>query len=78
MKSTIINGTEFTEITYRYEGEEMPGLLIHDLNDANRDGDMIIGNGCTLPENETEAETILANETGETCFHLDGDVYVVE
>ena len=36
MKSITINGTQFTEITYIYDGEEMPGLLIHD--EAGRGG----------------------------------------
>lgn len=79
MKESIIFArTEFTAITYRMEGEDMPGLLVHDLADTNHDGDMIIGNGCQMPATQEEADAILTNETGETCFHRDGDVYVID
>lgn len=78
MKSITINGTQFTEITYIYDGEEMPGLLIHDEADINRDGDMIVGNGCELPEAEEDAAYILANEVGLTAFHIEGDRYIID
>jgi len=77
MKS-IINGTEYTEITYIYDGEEQDGLLIHDLDDTCCDGDMIVGNNCELPETEDDAAAILGNETGLTAFHIDGDKYIID
>ncbi len=78
MNGVVINGVEFTEITYRYDGDNLRGLLVHDIRDVNRDGDMIVGNGCVLPETEREADFILTNEAGETAFHMDGDVYVID
>lgn len=78
MKRITINGTQFTEITYIYDGEELPGLLIHDEADINRDGDMIVGNGCELPETEEDAAYILADETGLSAFHIKGDRYIID
>lgn len=79
MKNEItINGTTFTAITYRMEGENLEGLLIHDESDINRDGDMIIGNGCEMPESAEDAEIILANETGLTEFHFDDGLYIID
>ncbi len=77
MKSITFGGTTFTAITYILDGEEMDGLLIHDEADANADGDMIVGN-CELPETAEDAEIILANETGLTAFHVEGDKYVID
>lgn len=78
MKSITFNGTQFTEIDYIFDGEEMPGLLIHDEADTNRDGDMIVGNGCELPVTEEDAATILTTETGLTAFHLEDDKYIID
>jgi len=78
MKSITINGTRFTEIDYILDGEEMPGILIHDEHDTNSDGDMIVGNGCELPDNEEEAAVILTNETGISAFHMEGGRYIVD
>jgi hypothetical protein len=78
MKSITFNGTTFTAITYIMDGEEMDGLLIHDEADANADGDMIVGNGCELPETAEDAEIILHNETGLTAFHADGGKYIID
>lgn len=78
MKSTIINGTQFTEITYRLDGEDMPGILVHDILDTYRDGDGIIGDGAELPETEEDAKTLLANEHVETCFRLVDGIYVLD
>lgn len=76
MKSININNTTFTEITYRMEGEDLEGLLIHDENDTFHDGDMIVG--CELPETVEEAEIILANETGISTFHIEDGMYIIE
>lgn len=77
MKQIIINNTEWTEIEAIIDGEETPALLIHDLADVNRDGDMIVANGCELPTSEEDAETILANETGMTEFRSEGGKYYI-
>lgn len=53
-------------------------MLIHDESDINRDGDMIIGNGCEMPESAEDAEILLANETGLTEFHFDGGLYIID
>ena len=69
MKSIIINRTEFTEIIVDtepldlFEIHESMGLLVHDIEDENRDGDFILIDAW-MPENEEEAETLLTNETG--------------
>lgn len=78
MKSITFNGTTFTAITYIMDREEMDGLLIHDEADANADGDMIVGNGCELPETAEDAEIILSNEIGLTAFHVDGGRYIID
>lgn len=78
MKSITFNGTTFTAITYILDGEELPGLLIHDVHDTYSDGDMIVGNGCELPETAEDAEIILSNETGLTAFHVDGGRYIID
>lgn len=80
MKSTTINGTTFTEIIYRMHDEEVEqyGLLIHDENDTFHDGDMIIGNGCELPETEEDAEIILTNEAGSYAFHIEDGLYIID
>ena len=80
MKSTTINGTTFTEITYRMHDEEVEqyGLLIHDENDTFHDGDMIIGNGGEIPETEEDAEIILTNETGSYAFHIEDGLYIID
>lgn len=77
-KSVTFNGTTFTEITYILDGEVLDGLLIHDEADINRDGDMIVGNGCELPETEDDAALIISNETGLTAFHVEAGVYIID
>lgn len=77
-KSVTFNGTTFTPITYIYDGEEIDGLLIHDENDIYSDGDMIVGNGCELPETEEDAALIISNETGLTAFHVEDGVYIID
>ena len=80
MKSVIINSTEYTEIEYIYgnDNESQIGILVHDLKDEFRDGDMIIGNGAELPETEEDAEALLANETGSSNFHEVDGLYFVK
>ena len=79
MKSIIINNTEYTEIEYVWgaEPEIQQGILVHDLKDEFRDGDMIIGNGAELPETEEDAAILLENETGSTQFHEVNGLYFV-
>lgn len=77
INSITFNGTTFTAISYVVDGEELDGLLIHDVGDANRDGDMIVG-GCELPETAEDAENILLGETGLTAFHVDGGRYIID
>lgn len=77
MKITF-NGTAFEEIEYIINGETLDGLLIHDEGDVNNDGDMIVGNGCELPETSEDAEIILESETGLTAFHKENGVYVID
>ena len=64
------NGTEFTEITATIDGERMSGLMIHDLNDENKDGDAICTNAVSLPENEEDASDLLENETWVSDFEI--------
>jgi hypothetical protein len=79
MKNEIaINGTTFTAITYRMDGEDMEGLLIHDESDTYHDGDMIVGNGCEMPESAEDAEIILTTETGLTAFHFEDGKYIID
>lgn len=78
MKQNVINNTEWTEIEAVIDGEEIPALLIHDLTDVNRDGDMIVANGCEIPENEEEADAILTNETGLTAFRIEDGKYYID
>ena len=79
MKSNSItfNGTTFSEVIYILDGEEMPGLLIHDVHDTYSDGDMIVENVCGLPETADDAEVILS-ESGLTAFHVEGDKYIID
>lgn len=80
MKKTIINNIEFTEIEYIYANETEPqiGILVHDLNDINHDGDAIYGNGVDLPKTQDEVDVILTNEHGETHFHIDNGIYYID
>lgn len=71
MESIIINGTEFIQIITN-EGE---GLLMHDLNDINRDGDQIAVNVGWFPVDEDDAEIITANEYWTSCFYIEDGVY---
>lgn len=66
-----INGVEFTEITTN----NGPGILIHDLNDINHDGDCITSNAFTLPETEEDAQIMLDGEPWTSCFHIENGVY---
>lgn len=73
-----INNTEFTEIRYYFNGEILNGLLIHDLNDTNRDGDGIMGNGVDLPETAEDAEAMIETEAIETNFmQYDDGIYII-
>ena len=76
----VFNGVEFTEIEYIFQDdtEIQQGILIHDLRDENRDGDMIIGNGAEMPTTEEEAKMLLENETGSTQFHEVNGIYFIE
>lgn len=77
MKRTF-NGIEFTEIEYSYNGETLNGLLVHDLNDTNRDGDGIMGNGVDLPETAEEAQALIETEFIETSFRQRADgIYAI-
>lgn len=78
MKTIIINNTEFTEIEYIYDGETYEGLYVHDLNDINHDGDAIYGNGVELPATEEDANFIIRNEFGNTCFHEENGIYYID
>lgn len=60
----VFNNTEFTEIDVFVSGESLPGILVHDLDDVNCDGDFVVCSGVPLPENEEDAEILLKNETG--------------
>ena len=74
----IFNGVEFTEIEYIIGNDgPQPGLLIHDINDVNHDGDGIIGNGVQLPENPEDARIIIEGEYIETAFTLKDNIYYI-
>lgn len=79
MKSIIINSTEYTEIEYIYgeDTETQYGLLVHDLKDENRDGDMIFGDGAKLPETEEDAAILLMNETGSSIDRVENGIYYI-
>jgi len=51
---------EFTEITSIFDGEEIPALLIHDLDDEYHNGDCITGEFSDLPDDSEDAKNILA------------------
>ena len=78
--NTVINNIEFTEIEYIYDGETetQVGLYVHDLNDINHDGDAIYGNGVELPTTKEDADNIIANEFGNTCFHEENGIYFID
>ena len=69
MKKTFeINGhkVEFTDCTaiicdFPEDGRQS-GVYVHDLDDEFCNGDGVIFNGCTCPEDPKEAEAMLANE----------------
>lgn len=50
---------EFTEITAIFDREEIPALLIHDLDDEYHNGDCITGEFAHLPDDSEDAKNIL-------------------
>ena len=54
---------EFSTCTFSFDGNRVDGIYVHQISDENRDGDCVVGNGCTIPETAEEAETIFTNES---------------
>ena len=69
-----INGkeVEFTDCTAINsncpEDGRISGVYVHDLTDEFRDGDGVIFNNCSCPDNSETAEAMLKNEYIDTYF----------
>lgn len=85
MKAISYNGSniELTAVrfTFRDETTIQDGVLLHDTNDINHDGDAIYGNGWTLDqiEDASDVESLITSGDGTTYWRRNDDgTYTME
>ena len=74
-----VNGkqVEFTQISMIYDGIEVEGLLLHEIDDEFHNGDCITSEIDYLPGDDEEAKTIIENCWWITYWHKDDNGFYI-